>query len=282
MSSENTVSEVPTFERDQDAMPVLGLGTFESTGDACRNAVRTAIEIGYRHLDTARMYENEKEVGEAIEESGVSREDLFITTKLQMGRLDPEGVRQACEESLRLLKSDYVDLLLIHWPETSMSLSDTLRTMARLRTEGKIRHLGVSNFTMTLVKKALAATDVPIFCNQVEYHPYLDQGPLLRLCRQHEMAVVAYSPLARGRVVRDERLVGIGEKYGKTPAQVALRWLVQQGNVAAIPKGTSEGHIRENMQIFDFELEKDDFDAVSAFEENRRLIDPNWAPEWDT
>jgi 2,5-diketo-D-gluconate reductase B len=177
---------------------------------------------------------------------------------------------------------DYIDLLLIHWPEKAMSLPETLGAMADLKHNGKIRHLGVSNFTTDWMRQALEATDQTLFCNQVEYHPYINQTPLLRFCGEHDIGVVAYSPLARGRVTKDDRLTEIGRKYDKSAAQIALRWLVQQPGVIAIPKGSSAGHIRENFEIFDFELDPDDHAAISAFPENKRLIDPDWSPDWDT
>jgi diketogulonate reductase-like aldo/keto reductase len=282
MSTATVPSKIPCFEREGGAMPVLGIGTFQSSGDACRHAVSAALNIGYRQIDTARMYENEQEVGKGIKDSGVPRDQLFVTTKLQMGRLDPSGVRESCDNSLRELAMDYIDLLLIHWPEDAVPLADTLGAMAALKRDGKIRHLGVSNFTVKWIEKAEAATDEPLFCNQIEYHPYIAQGPPMKACHDRGIGIVAYSPLARGRVVKDERLSEIGRKHGKSPAQVALRWLVRQTDVVAIPKGTSETHIRENLDIFDFELDQDDMAAIGALGHGQRLIDPEWSPDWDT
>lgn len=273
---------MPCFERDNDRMPVLGLGTFQLPGETCRKAVSTALELGYTHIDTARMYKNEAQVGAGIKDSGVERESIFLTTKLQMGQLDADGVRKSCHVSLKELDTDYLDLLLIHWPEEDVPLKETLGAMAQLRGEGLIKHVGVSNFTLNWLKKAVDSTDVPLFCNQVEYHPYLSQEPVLNFCREEGMALVAYSPLARGQVVEDKRLVAIGEKYDKTPAQVALRWLIEQDNVVAIPKGSSEDHIAENLDVFDFELEDRHIEEIEDFEHDRRLIDPNWSPDWDT
>ena len=274
--------KVPCFDRDNGAMPELGLGTFQAAGDACRQAVRTALELGYRHLDTARMYENEDQVGLGINDAGVARDEIFLTTKLQMNELDPIGVRESCEASLAALDTDYLDLLLIHWPEEDTPVADTLGTMQELRETGKVRHLGISNFTRAQMLEAIQTADVPLFCNQVEYHPYLNQGPALDTCREHGMALVAYSPLARGDVNNDDRLAEIGKKYGKSPAQVALRWLIRQQAVVAIPKGTSAAHIRENYDIFDFELEPEDVAVIDGLPKDRRLINPSWAPTWDT
>jgi diketogulonate reductase-like aldo/keto reductase len=228
------------------------------------------------------MYRNEKEVGQGIRDAGVKREDVFLTTKLEGGQLAPGGVRQSCADSLGLLGTDHVDLLLIHWPEDDVPLADTLGAMAELKQEGKIRHVGVSNFPVASMQEAIRVSDELIFCNQVEYHPYINQAPVLECCRKHDVALVAYSPLARGRVAKDERLSEIGKKHDKSAAQVALRWLMEQGEVLAIPKGSSETHIRENLDIFDFELDTADMAAIHGFEENERLIDPDWGPDWDT
>jgi 2,5-diketo-D-gluconate reductase B len=282
MTASAVPSEMPSFTREGQSMPVLGLGTFQSDGEACRQAVAAALAVGYRHIDTARMYKNEKEVGAGIRDSAVPRDQIFLTTKLQIGRLDPDGVHESCENSLRELDTPYVDLLLIHWPDDTVPLSDTLGAMAMLKKDGKIRNLGVSNFTVAWLEKALAAAEEPLFCNQIEYHPYIRQGPPMETCRANGMGVVAYSPLARGRVLKDERLADIGRKHGKGPTQVALRWIVDQSDVIAIPKATSEAHIRENLDIFDFDLDDDDLATIGAFQRDQRLINPDWAPEWDT
>lgn len=282
MSTNADAHDIPCFERDGGVMPVLGLGTFQSKGDACSRAVSTALRLGYRHIDTARMYENETQVGRGIRESGVPRDQIFLTTKLQMGQLDADGVRASCERSLQDLGFAHVDLLLIHWPESDVPLDETLGAMAELKREGKIRHLGVSNFTVEWMHKAVHATDEPIFCNQIEYHPYIDQTPPMDTCRERDIAIVAYSPLARGRVPEDARLAEIGRKHGKTGTQVALRWLIRQDDVIAIPKGSSEAHIRDNLAVFDFDLDDRDMAAIAAFERGQRLIDPDFAPTWDT
>lgn len=275
------VNQVPSFERNGSSMPVLGLGTFQMSGRECRNSVARALAEGYRHLDTASMYENEEDVGKGIEDSGVDREDIFLTTKLEIGHLGQDGVHESCDRSLKLLKTEYLDLLLIHWPEEATPLAETLAAMADLQSAGKVRQIGVSNFTVAWLDRAVSVSPSPIFCNQVEYHPYLDQTVLIRACRHHGVAIVAYSPLARGNVMSDRTLQSIGDKYGKTPAQVALRWLIQQKDVAAIPKGASPAHIRENFNIFDFELGGDDVDVLDSMPANQRLISPGFAPDWD-
>lgn len=272
---------VPVFERDGGKIPVLGFGTFQSQGDTCRNAVKTALDIGYRHVDTASMYENEEAVGQGIKDSGVPRDDIFLTSKLQRKHLDPDGVRASCENSLTALDTDYLNLLLIHWPEESVPLSDTLGALTELKKEGKIRHLGVSNFTADWLKRAVAAVEEPIFCNQIEFHPFLTQEPVSGICRENGIGVTAYSPLARGQVVSDQRLQALGSKYDKSAAQIALRWILQKPGTIAIPKGTSDEHIRANFDIFDFKLEPNDMITIDALEKDRRLIDPDWAPQWD-
>ncbi len=272
---------LPFFEYDKGRMPVVGIGTFQAEGDICRKAVCTALEMGYRHVDTARMYKNEAEVGRGIKDSGVDRKSIFLTTKLQKGELDPAGVHRSCSRSLIALDTDYIDLLLVHWPEDFDSLGKTLDAMAMLREQGRIRHIGVSNFPPAWMRHAFEISAAPIFCNQVEYHPYLSQEPLHALCSAHNTALVAYSPLARGNVCTDARLAQIGGKYGKTGAQVALRWLVRQPNVIAIPKGSSKQHIRENIDIFDFELDAADLKVIAGLEKNKRLISPPWGPDWE-
>lgn len=274
-------NSIPTIERDRGAMPVLGLGTWQNDGVIGRRAVREAIDLGYRHIDTAQMYENEEEVGQAVKESGVHRNGLFITTKIAPGHLRPANVLSSCDQSLKRLVTGYVDLLLVHWPDESVPLEETLGAMAELREQGKVRHIGVSNFTVDLLEQAMAATEVPIFCNQVEYHPYLDQSAVLSFCRDHDIAVVAYCPLAQGRVLDDRRLAEIGSRYDKTPSQVALRWLIRQDGVAAIPKATSKAHLEENLNILDFDLTDAEAEMIAGLEKDGRIINPSWAPDWD-
>lgn len=281
LNNPNNPLNISCFRRNGSGMPVMGFGTFELQGDVCRHAVGWALAVGYRHLDTARMYENEEQVARGMADSGVPREDIFLTTKLQMGQLHADGVRTSLENSRQALNTDYVDLLLIHWPEEATSLEETLNAMAELQQSGKVRQIGVSNFPVKWLERAIEVSPVPIFCNQVEYHPYLDQTPVLEACRNHHMALVAYSPLARGHVSSDERLIEIGAKHNKTPAQIALRWLIGQSDVIAIPKSSSEQHIRQNIDVFDFELDRDDLAALELLQGDQRLIDPSFAPQWD-
>jgi len=238
------------------SVPALGLGTWQLTGQSCRETVETALGMGYRHIDTAQAYGNERQVGLGMDAAAVDREDVFLTTKLDGSNRDERSVRRSTRESLNKLGTDYLDLLLIHWPNTPWmaSLSETLGAMNDLVEEGLVRHIGVSNFSPSLLDRARDISSAPIFTDQVQYHPYWDQRKLLDYCRIHDVLLTAYSPLARGGVLDDPALVQIGNKYGKSPAQGALRWLVQQDGVAAIPKASSREHLEANLAVFDFEL----------------------------
>jgi diketogulonate reductase-like aldo/keto reductase len=245
-----------------EAVPSLGLGTYRLTGEDCVGAVSLALSMGYRHIDTAQMYGNEAEVGRGVEESGVDREDLFITTKVWPSDFARDRVIQKTRESLKKLRTGYVDLLLMHWPPDGVPLGETLGAMRTLQEEGAVGHVGVSNFSPSLVEEASEHADV--FCNQVEYHVYRKQDALLDQAQEKDYLLVAYKPLSRGGVGRDDTLKEIGEAHGKTAAQVALRWLVQQEKVAAIPKATGEDHLRSNLDVFDFRLTQGEMDRVSA------------------
>ncbi len=259
-------------------IPALGFGTWQMTGDTCRSAVSAALGIGYRHIDTAQMYDNETEVGIAVAQSGVPREEIWITTKLMPGHLEPKDVLSSTRSSLRKLSTDYVDLLLIHWPDPDIPLADTLGAMQQLVERGEVRHIGVSNFTPKLVSEALALA--PIVCNQVECHPFLSQPMLRKVARESDTALVAYAPLARGKVAKDSSLNEIGQSHDKSPFQVSLRWLLDKKNVVAIPKAASEKHARQNFEVFDFELTPTETRRIDALDREERLIDPSWAPNW--
>jgi 2,5-diketo-D-gluconate reductase B len=198
--------------------------------------------------------------------------------------LAADSLKAAAEESLKKLGTDYVDLLLIHWPNERVPLQETLGAMQELQEAGEVRNIGVSNFTVGLMQEAEEVAESPIFCNQVEYHPFLSQEPVLRWCREHGLLLTAYSPLARGKVLDEPVLERIGETHGKTPAQVALRWMMQQEGVVAIPKASSEDHLRQNLAITDFELSEDEMEEVSGLARGERIIDPSVfpTPEWDT
>lgn len=258
-------------------IPVLGLGTWSLRGSQAQKMVRLALEIGYRHIDTAQMYANEREVGQGIRASGILREDIFLTTKISRENLAPASLLSTFGNSLAQLDSEYVDLLLIHWPNRSIPLADTLGAMNQLREEGKVRHLGVSNFTADLLDEALEVSEVPLVTNQVEYHPFLDQSELLQRVREADMTLTAYSPLAKGRAANNSALTEIGKRHGKSAAQVALRWLIQQDGVVTIPKSSSEAHCRENFNIFDFGLSPEEMREIySLVQAGGRIINPGF------
>jgi 2,5-diketo-D-gluconate reductase B len=243
-------------------VPSLGMGTYRLTGEACVGAVGLALSMGYRHIDTAQMYGNEAEVGRGIEDSGVDRGEIFLTTKVWPSDYAHDRVISKTRESLKKLRTEYVDLLLMHWPGDGVPLGETLGAMRELREEGLVHHVGVSNFSPPLTEEAAGHVDV--FCNQVEYHVYRRQDALLEQAREMGYLLVAYRPLSRGGVGGDATLREVGEAHGKTATQVALRWLVQQEKVSAIPKATGEDHLRANLDVFDFELSGEEMDRVSS------------------
>ena len=245
-----------------EKVPSLGLGTWRLSSEECTRAVERALALGYRHIDTAQMYGNEGAVGHGIQNSGVSREDIFLVTKVRTSGLSYNDVILSTRQSLRKLLTDYVDLLLIHWPNPRVPLEETLGAMTELQEEGSVRHVGVSNFPPSMVEEA--AQYATIFCNQVEYHPYRAQDELLKQAREMDYLLTAYSPVARGAVLNDQTLREIGEAHGKTPTQVTLRWLIQQDHVAAIPKAASDAHLQSNFDVFDFELNDEEMERISG------------------
>jgi 2,5-diketo-D-gluconate reductase B len=262
-------------------IPAIGLGTWELRGRACARLVEQALKLGYRHIDTAQVYENEREVGEGLRTSGVRREDVFVTTKVWTTHFAPNDLVRSTKESLAKLRLSEVDLLLLHWPNPQVPLSETLGALARVREIGMVRHIGVSNFTVALIEEAVAACPAPLVCDQVEYHPYLDQTKVGEACARHGMGLVAYSPVAKGRIKDDATLTRIGRAHGKTAAQVCLRWLVQQ-NVAAIPRTSRIERLSENIDIFDFALSDEEMAEIFAMGSAKgRLTDYGFAPKWD-
>jgi 2,5-diketo-D-gluconate reductase B len=266
------------LEIQGSTVPKLGFGTWEILGSDCEEAVADALEIGYRHIDTAQAYDNEAEVGRALAASDVPRKELFLTTKLWRDEFHPDRVRPSTEGSLEKLQVNCVDLLLLHWPNDDVPLEQTLGALAELREEGLIQHFGVSNFPVGMLRDALSIA--PIFADQVEFHPYLDQQPLIDLAVEKDFMVTAYSPLARGKVPEDAVLREIGEQYGKTAGQIALRWLLDKPNVATIPKASSHERRVENFEVFDFQLSDDDRAKIEALHSGDRIINPRWAPDW--
>ena len=276
MTAPNQTTE--TIEVQGVTVPRLGFGTWQIEGSEATEAVRDALEIGYRQIDTARAYENEAEVGEGLAQSGVDRGEIFLTTKIFPGDFEPDALKAAAEDSLHSLRTDYLDLLLLHWPDDSVPLERTLQALVELQEAGTIRHLGVSNFPARLLAEALA--QAPVFCDQVEYHPFLGQDRLLELARANDVLVTAYSPLAHGRVPGDATLAEIGEAHGKTAGQVALRWLLDQPGVSPIPKASSHERRVENFEVFDFSLSDDERERIDGLPKNDRQIDPDFGPDW--
>jgi 2,5-diketo-D-gluconate reductase B len=269
------------IEANGAKIPAIGLGTWELRGRTCARLVEQALRLGYRHVDTAQAYENEREVGEGLRGSGVKRDEVFITTKVWTSHFTPNDLERSAKDSLVRLRLTEVDLLLLHWPNPQVPLSETLGALARVKQLGLARHIGVSNFTVALIEEAVAACPEPLVCDQVEYHPYLDQTKVREACARHGMAVVAYSPVAKGRIKNDQALLRIGDRYRRTAAQVCLRWLVQQ-NVAAIPRTSKLERLSANLEIFDFELSDQDMREISGMgSPGGRLTDFAFAPKWD-
>ena len=269
------------IEANGASIPAIGLGTWELRGRTCARLVEQALRLGYRHIDTAQVYENEREVGEGLRASRVRREDVFVTTKIWTTHFAPNDLERSTKESLTKLRLFEVDLLLLHWPNPQVPLSETMGALAHVKKLGMAKHIGVSNFTVALIDEAVTACPEPLVCDQVEYHPYLDQTKVKDACARQGMAVVAYSPVARGRIRGDETLTRIGQAHGKTAAQICLRWLVQQ-NVAAIPRTSKIERLSENIGIFDFVLSDDEMGQISAMANAKgRLTDYAFAPKWD-
>ncbi|MCC5808057.1 MAG: aldo/keto reductase [Opitutales bacterium] len=253
-------------------MPQLGFGTFKLTGEEGTEAIRTALECGYRHLDTAAMYANHREAGEGLRRSGVARNEVFITSKVWHDKLHYDGVVDTCLNALEEIGTKWLDLYLVHWPNEEIPMEETFRAMADLISDGRIRNFGVSNFTVRRLREALAETDAPVAVNQVEYHVHLNQEKLLRFCRENGIRVVAYCPLGSGRLVNDPELEAIGKAHGKTAAQTALRWLLQKG-ISPIPKATARARIQSNFAVLDWSLSDDEMRRIDALHRNERICD---------
>lgn len=265
------------------SIPALGLGTWTLRGEACSQLVSDALSIGYRHVDTARMYHNEAEVGAGLRASGIARDKLFVTTKVWPIDIAPGDLERSAEASLKDLGLEYVDLLLIHWPNPRIPLQGSIKALNAARRAGLTRHIGVANFPTGLLAEAIALSDAPLVANQVEYHPYLDQSKVLTMSRENGVAMVSYCPLFRGGGLFEEKAVqDAAARHGKTPGQIVLRWHVQQPNVSAIPRTTKKERLAENIAIFDFALSGEEMAAISVLtSRNNRLCDDDFAPEWD-
>jgi len=252
----------PNVEAKGARIPVLGLGTWDLRGRTCARVVEQALRFGYRHVDTAEMYDNEREVGEGVRASGVKRNEVFVTTKIWPSHFAPHELERAARDCLVRLRLSEVDLLLLHWPNPQIPLAETLGALGKVKRDGLARHIGVSNFTVSLIDEALQSSSEPLVCNQFECHPFLDQSKLIAACRQRGMAVVAYSPIAKGSVRGDKVLSSIGAAHKKTAAQVCLRFLVQQ-DIVVIPRTSKVERLGENAAIFDFALSEQEMADIS-------------------
>jgi diketogulonate reductase-like aldo/keto reductase len=264
-------------------IPLIGLGTWELRGRSCARIVEQALRLGYRHIDTAEMYDNEREIGEGLRASGVKREQVFITTKIWPSHFVPRELERAAKESLVRLRLPEVDLLLLHWPNPQVPLAETLGALCKVKQAGLARHIGVSNFTVALIEEAVRVASEPLVCNQIEMHPFLDQSKVIAAGRAHDMAIVAYSPIARGNAKNDAVLARIGQAHGKTAAQVCLRWLVQQ-DIAVIPRTSKIERLEENFAIFDFALSNAEMAEIETLaRRGGRLVDYAYSgtPKWD-
>jgi 2,5-diketo-D-gluconate reductase B len=263
------------------SLPRLGLGTFRMQGDACRAAVESALSLGYRHIDTAEMYGNEEAIGAALAAGGVPRGDLHITTKVWHENLAPDAIRRAFDTSLKKLRLDHVDLYLVHWPSKNMNLPAIFETLLKLKAEGRTRAIGVANFTVALLKTVVEDIQAPIACNQVEYHVMLDQTPLRKYLGRKSIPLVAYCPLAQGKAASDPTLTAIGRKHGASAAQVALKWLLDQDGVAAIPKASRAESQKANLDALNVGLDDEDMKAIAGLPKDRRCVNPAFGPAWD-
>ncbi len=276
MSQRQRSFDVPT----RDGMPVLGLGTWENDDPAqCTESVKTALETGYRHVDTAQIYGNEGAVGDGIAAADVDRDDVFLATKVWIDQLAPEDVAASTRESLEKLGTEYVDLLYVHWPAGAYDPAETLPAFAELRDDGLIDRIGVSNFEPEHLDAAADALGEAPFANQVEMHPLLRQEELREYADANGVELVAYSPLARGEILDDPAIVHIAEKHGVSAAQVSLAWLREKG-VTAIPKATGEDHIADNWASLGLELDDDDVEEIDTLGRTDRQLNPDFGPDW--
>ncbi len=264
-------------------IPAIGFGTWTLEGDTATKLVSDAIGAGYRHIDTAAMYGNEAEVGEGIRASGVPREEIFLTTKVWYTDIADGDLQRSVEASLRRLGFDATDLVLIHWPSRSIPLPQSIKALNDVHQAGMTRNIGVSNFTVAMIDEATSLSAHPLACNQIEYHPFLNQDRVIAACRAKGLAVVSYCPLGRASGIMSEPAVSdIAGKHGRSPAQIILRWHVQQDGIAAIPRSTNPGRIRDNLAVFDFALDDDEMAAISALQvRDQRICDFDFSPAWD-
>jgi diketogulonate reductase-like aldo/keto reductase len=272
-----------TVSANDANIPGLGFGTFRMPGPDVLRIVPQAIKLGFRHIDTAQIYRNEAQVGEAIEASGVARGDIFLTTKVWVDNYKHDAFLASVDESLKKLRTDYVDLLLLHWPSSGVPLAEQVGALNAVKKAGKVKNIGVSNFNTALMAKSVELSEAPLATNQIEYHPYLDQTKVLDAARATGMSITAYYAMADGKVPDEPLLKDIGAKHGKTAAQVVLRWLIQQQDVITLSKTATESRLTENFDIFDFDLTSDEMAAIHRLARpNGRIVSPGGlAPDWD-
>jgi 2,5-diketo-D-gluconate reductase B len=276
-------SAIPVVEAHGARIPLVGLGTWDLRGRTCVRIVEQALRLGYRHIDTAELYDNEGEVGEGLRASDVARQDVFVTTKVWPSHFGARELERSAKESLQRLRLPQVDLLLLHWPNPQIALRETVGALCKVKRMGLTRHIGVSNFTVALVEEAVTLADEPLVCNQIEVHPFIDQSKVIAACRRHGMAIVAYSPVARGGVKSDKVLARIGKAHGKTAAQAALRFLMQQG-IVVIPRTSRPERLAENLALFDFELSAAEMAEIGRLaHRDGRIVDYAFSgsPKWD-
>ena len=269
----------------QANIPVLGLGTWQSTGQDCIDVVSQGLQMGYEHIDTAQAYDNEVEVGKGIKQSGVARDKFFLTTKIFPDdmKFEPEKLIAAAKRSLENLDTDYVDLLLLHWPDNRVPLSETMPALCELQKQGLTRNIGVSNFNIANIIEAKKYADVPIAVNQVEFHPFIKQNTLQTFLNNHHILLEAYSPLARGDVFDNEVIKDIADKHGITPAQVSLAWILSDKARIAIPKTSNPKHLQGNLDAVKVTLSTDELEKVGSLarSDGRKIKHPDYSPEWD-
>lgn len=266
-------------------IPVLGLGTWQSTGQDCVAVVKKALEMGYEHIDTAQAYDNEKEVGQGIKQSGVARDKFFLTTKIFPDdmKFQPEKLVEAAKRSLENLDTDYVDLLLLHWPDDRVPLSETIPALCELQKQGLTKHIGVSNFNIADIIEAEKHASVPIAVNQVEFHPFIKQNTLQTFLNNHHILLEAYSPLARGDVFDNDIIKEIADHHNVTPAQISLAWILSDKHRVAIPKTSNPDHLQGNLDAIQVELSAEELDKISSLarSDGRKIEHPDYSPVWD-
>ena len=262
-------------------IPAVGLGTWDLRGRTCSRVVEQALRLGYRHIDTSEMYDNEREIGEGLRASGVKRDEVFITTKVWPSHLAPRELERAAKESLARMRLTEVDLLLIHWPNAQIPLSETVPALCKMKSVGFAKNIGVSNFTVALIEEALKHASEPLVTNQIEWHPFLDQSKVRAACARHGISITAYSPIARGKAGEDKMLAHIGQRNKKTAAQVCLRYLLQEGAIV-IPRTSKLERLSENVAVFDFTFSDAEMEEIRKLASPRgRLVDMGSGPKWD-